>query len=233
MNPRQLKQARLQRGHTQAEAASCLGVTQAYFSMLESGGRKPSRELARKLMREYELPPTVLPVSDAPLNATPDFLARELASLGYPGFAHLRRGTRRVNPATFLLSALAQRNLEARVAEGLPWLVFRYPDMDFNWLVPQARVKNLQNRLGFTVTLANRAHPNAALEAPERMLAESKLEKEDSFCRELNEAERRWLREHQSNEARQWNLLSDLRPDALRFCAPNGIEFIAPRSFVH
>jgi hypothetical protein len=91
--------------------------------------------------------------------------------------------------------------------------------MDFNWLVPQARMRNLQNRLGFTVTLARRANGNKSLQVPEQSLAESKLEKEDSFCRELNEVERRWLQEHSSVEARQWNLLSDLRPDTLRYVA--------------
>lgn len=219
MNLEQLKQARFRRGYTQQQAAARLGVTQAYFSMLESGVRKPSPELARKLMREYDVSPTVLPVSDAPLNVTPDFLARELASLGYPGFAHLRRATRKVNPAEFLLTALAQRNLEARVAEGLPWLVFRYPDMDFDWLVPHARVRNLQNRLGFAVTLARLAGQNDGLQKPEKELADSKLVKEDSFCRELSEPERRWLQEHRSEQAQQWNLLSDLRPETLRYVA--------------
>jgi transcriptional regulator with XRE-family HTH domain len=219
MNLDQLKQARLQRGYTQQQAATRLGVTQAYLSMLESGERKPSSELARKLMREFKVSPTVLPVSDAPLNVTPDFLARELASLGYPGFAHLRRATREVNPAEFLLTALAERNLEARVAEGLPWLVYRYPDMNFDWLVRQARVRNLQNRLGFAVTLARLAGRNDDLQKPERELANSKLVKEDSFCRELNEPERRWLQEHRSEQAQQWNLLSDLRPETLRYVA--------------
>lgn len=213
----QLKQARLRRGHTQQEAASRLGVTQAYLSMLEKGERQPSFELARRLMREYEVAPTVLPVSDASVNASPDDFARELASLDYPGFAHLRRGTKKLNPATFLVNALASRNLEARVAEGLPWLVLRYPDMDFDWLLPQARLKNLQNRLGFCVTLARLAAPNRALVKPEQELAESKLAKEDSFCRQLSEPERRWLESHRSAEARQWNLLSDLRPDSLRY----------------
>lgn len=219
MDLEQLKTSRLNRGWTQQEAAARLGVTQAYLSMLEEGRRNPSLDLARKLMRVYGLPPTVLPLSDVPENVTPDFLAHELGSLGYPGFAHLRGATRKVNPAEFLLTALSQRNLEARVAEGLPWLVLRYSDMDFGWLVPQARMRNLQNRLGFSVTLARLASRNEALQAPEQMLADSKLEREDSFCKELNEPERRWLREHRSEEARQWNLLSDLRPDALRYVA--------------
>ncbi len=219
MNLEQLKTSRLNRGWTQQEAAARLGVTQAYLSMLEEGQRNPSLNLVRKLMRVYGLPPTALPLSEVPENVTPDFLAHELASLGYPGFAHLRGAARKVNPAEFLLSALSQRNLEARVAEGLPWLVLRYSDMDFGWLVPQARMRNLQNRLGFSVTLARLASRNDALQAPEQMLADSKLEREDSFCKELNEPERRWLREHSSEEARQWNLLSDLRPDALRYVA--------------
>src|ERR1700692_3056659 len=116
MNHEQLKTTRLNRGWTQQEAAARLDVTQAYLSMLEEGRRDPSSNLARKMMRVYGLPPTVLPVSDFRENVTPDFLAQGLASLGYPGFAHLRTGTRAANPAVFLLTAVAQHNLEARVA---------------------------------------------------------------------------------------------------------------------
>jgi transcriptional regulator with XRE-family HTH domain len=219
MNPEQLREARLEHGYNQQEAAARLGVTQAYLSMLEKGLRNPSADLVRKLMRVYRLSPTVLPVSEVSENVTPDSLAGELASLGYPGFAHLRGRARRVNPAESLLTALAQRNLEARTAEALPWLVLQYPDMPTDFLVREARVRNLQNRLGFVVTLGRRATGRDDLQPLEQTLADSKLEKEDSFCKELNEAERRWLREHSSQEARQWHILSDLRPDALRYVA--------------
>ncbi len=218
MNPEQLKRARLERNWSQQRAAARLGVTQPYLSMLERGRRSPA-PLAHRLMQVYGLPPTVLPVHEVRKNVTADFLAHELALLGYPGFAHLRGGARRVNPAVYLLTALAQRNLEARVAEGLPWLVLRYPDMPGEFLVREARARNLQNRLGFVVTLARLAARRNDLQPLEQTLADSKLEKEDSFCKELNEAERRWLREHSSEEARQWRLLSDLRPDALRYVA--------------
>lgn len=216
MNTEQLKRARRERGWSQQQAAARLGVTQPYLSMLE-GGRRSLEPLARRLMQVYALPPTVLPVHEVREKVTADFLAHGLALLGYPGFAHLRGGAKRVNPAEFLLTALAQRNLEARVAEGLPWLVLRYPDMPTNFLVGQARVRNLQNRLGFVVTLARLAAQRDDLLPLEQTLADSKLEKEDSFGKELNEAEGRWLREHSSEEARQWHLLSDLRPDALRY----------------
>lgn len=219
MSLNQLREARLLRGDSQRQAADRMCVTQAYFSMLEKGIRTPSSKLAGKLMRRYRLSPTALPVSEVPYHVSPDFWAAELAALGYPGFAHLRRATQKVNPATFLLAALAQRNLEARVAEGLPWLVWRYPDMNFDWLVPQARMKDLQNRLGFAVTLARLAGHQENLLPLESTLADSKLEKEDSFCKELTEPERRWFREHSSPEARQWNLLSDLGPETLRYVA--------------
>jgi transcriptional regulator with XRE-family HTH domain len=214
--PQQLKSARLRRGWNQQQAAQRLGVTQAYLSMLESGRRSASPQ-ARKLMALYDLPATVLPPEPADQAATPERLAAELAALGYPGFAHLPARARRVNPAGFLLSAVAQNNLEARTAEGLPWVVLQYPDLPADWLVRESRVRNLQNRVGFVVTLAREAAGRTELEPLERTLADSKLEKEDSFCKQLNDAERRWLRENRSEQARRWNLLSDLRPETLRY----------------
>lgn len=213
----QLRKARTERGWTQQQAAERLGVTQAYLSMLERGKRH-STPMARRLVRAYDLSPTALPVSDVRMNPTPDFLAYELASLGYPGFAHLPK-VKKVNPADFLLMALAQNNLEARVAEALPWVVLRYHDMPVEFLVREARVTNLQNRLGFVVILGQRATGRHDLQQLEHSLAESKLAREDSFCKELNGPEREWLREHRSEEAREWNLLSDLRPNAVRYVA--------------
>src|ERR1700733_11103346 len=184
MNLEQLKKARVDRGWSQQEAAARLGVTQGYLSLLESG-RRSAAPLARRLMQVYDLSPTVLPVQGVREHVAADSLARELASLGYPGFAHLHGRARKANPAEFLLTALGQRNLEARVAEGLPWLVLRYPDMPLDWLVREARARTLQNRLGFLVTLARRAARRDNLLPLEQTLADSKLEKEDSFGKEL------------------------------------------------
>jgi transcriptional regulator with XRE-family HTH domain len=216
MHSEQLKQARLERGWSQQEAAARLGVTQAYLSMLERGRRDMTR-LSRKLMQVYGLPPTVLPVGEVREKAAPDVLAQELAALGYPGFAHLRTKGRATNPANFLLTALWQRNLEARLAEGLPWVVLQFPDMPGDWLVRESRARALQNRLGFVVTLGRLAGSRDDLQPLEETLADSKLAKEDSFCRELNEAERRWLRVNRSEEAKQWNLLSDMKPAMVRY----------------
>jgi len=216
MLPNQLRTARLARGWSQQQAAARLGVTQAYLSMLEHG-RRDVAPLARRLMRVYDLPPTALPIGEGAGRVSDDSLARQLAGFGYPGFSHLRRHTRQVNPAQFLLTALAQPSLDARVAEALPWVLLQYPELPTDFLVREARVNNLQNRLGFVVSLARRASGRKALLPLEQSLAESKLEREDSLGKQLNDAERRWLRAHRSEEAKQWNMLSDLRPEALRY----------------
>jgi len=216
MNSNQLKTERKSLGWTQEETAKRLGVTQACYSMLENGRRNLAPH-ARKLVSVFSLSPTALPLHEVRETVAPNVLAHELALLGYPGFAHLRGGGRRMNPAEFLLTALTQRNLEARVAEGLPWLVVRYPDMGRDWLLREARAKNLQNRLGFVVTLGRKATGRNDFSTLEQDLVDSKLERQDSFCKELKDSERRWLGEHSSEEAREWNLLSDLKPSDLRY----------------
>ena len=132
----------------------------------------------------------------------------------------------RKNPGEILLTALAQESLEGRVAEALPWLPLNYWQMDSAWLVNQARKLNLQNRLGFVVSLAQRVsegNPQTgrrtqALRELEAMLNESRLAKEDAFYRPpRTEGEREWLRQNRPEEAKHWNLLADLRPEHLQY----------------
>src|SRR5437763_11938010 len=80
-------------------------------------------------------------------------LAAELGSLGYPRFAHLRAKTN-PDPAEFLLTALAQHDLDVRVVEGLPWVILNYSDLDWEDLIARAQANGLQNRLGYVVHLA-------------------------------------------------------------------------------
>ena len=54
----------------------------------------------------------------------------------------------------------------------------------------------------------------------EAVLERSCLAREDTLCRgSLPEAERRWLTEHRSADARRWNVLTDWTVDALRYVA--------------
>lgn len=227
-----LKLARQRRGWSQEEAARRLGLSQPYLSMLESGKRSLTRQVARKMLRTYQLPPTVLfpgEVSGRPNTPDNQALAEELAKLGYPGFAYLQTRRRTKNPAEVLLAALSKDDLEARLTEALPWLLLRYADsLDAKWLLEQARVHNLQNRLGFVANLARRvaeATPQYQLRAHvlrqlEQNLEASRLAREDTLCQtSLPEARRRWLGENRPPEARYWNLLTDWRPEMLRYVA--------------
>jgi transcriptional regulator with XRE-family HTH domain len=226
---RDLKSARAARGLTQAQAAAQLGVSQSYVAMLEAGSRRLTPELARRAVRAFGLAPTALSPHHTVAvgrRAESSALAADLAALGYPGFAHLtpRRWTPR-NPARVLLDTVEQDEVEARVVEALPWLVLRYWPLDQAWLVREAKLRDLQNRLGFVVTLTRRlaerqgdSDTAAALTHLEAQLERSRLAREEPFCRaSMPEAELRWLADHRSADARRWNLLTDWTADALRY----------------
>ena len=224
MNGRELKEARLHRGWTQQQAAGKLGVTQAYLSMVEHGHRVLPYSLARRAVEVLQAPATALPLRVATLGAPlgSEKLRAELAGLGYPGFAHLRRRGRH-NPAEVLLDALNESDLDSRVVEGLPWLVLRYSDMDWDWLAQNAKVADRQNRLGFVATLALQMAAKSTEPQRSRKLAEyvgvldrSRLVREDTLCHDsLTEAERKWLRANRPAEAKHWNLLTDMKAESL------------------
>jgi transcriptional regulator with XRE-family HTH domain len=230
MTPRDLRAARLRKNWTQVGAAARLGVSQPYLAMLEKGERPLPGKLAVRVARLYDLAPTAVPPSGRQFIARVDAgtLARDLAGLGYPGFAYLRtRAWKSKNPAEVLLTALAQDDLEPRLVEALPWLVLRYWMLDWAWAVREAKLRDLQNRLGFVVSLARSLaargddrEKTAALGELEVQLDRSRLAREDTLCQASMPApERRWLAEHRSAAARHWNLLTDWTADALRYAA--------------
>ena len=81
-------------------------------------------------------------------------LGADFGKLGYPGFSHLRDTPR--NPAELLLDALDRPDLDARLVEALPRLSLNFPNMNWDWLFSQAKLRNWQNRLGFVSALAAR-----------------------------------------------------------------------------
>jgi transcriptional regulator with XRE-family HTH domain len=221
-----LRHEREQKGWTQSEAATRLRLSQTYLSLLESGRRPVSKRLARTLQRQFAVPPTALPFEAMNTRVDEQGLAAGLAALGYPGFSHVKRG-RRANPAQLLFAALRMHNLEPRLSEALPWVVWQYPDLDWTWLVTRAKLHDLQNRLGFVVGLARevaeRKGPAATaqvLASAEGRLEQSRLAREDTLCREsMTQAERRWLRERRPGRAQHWNLLTGLVPEHLSYAA--------------
>ena len=224
----EFKSARLAKGWTQTQAAAHMGMTQAYLNYLENGKRRLTPDLVRRATSVYGLPPQALPVADTftPVQTDDQQMTEFLARLGYPGFAYLRPRSQKRHPFEVLLTGLAQKSLDARVAEALPWVALSYAQPD-TWLVGNARRFNLQNRLGFVVSLAKRVaetrndHVRAAeLSQLESLLDESRLAKEDAFYRlPRTESEREWLRKNRTEDAVHWNMLTDMRPEHLQYAS--------------
>ena len=82
---------------------------------------------------------------------------------------------------------------------------------------------NRQNRLGFVAEVALQLALKAAKTDGSRKLREyvavldrSRLVKEDTLCHDsLTEAERTWLRANRPEEAKHWNLLTDMKAEDL------------------
>lgn len=228
MTGREFKLARKKLGWSQCDVAARLKVSQPYVALLEHDKRHFPPRLVRKSVTLLGLSPSALPLNLL-RTATDDELTRQLSALGYPGFAHVRPA-RRKNPAEVLLVALGKDNLEARVAEALPWLLLQYGVMSETckeWMVEQARLRGLTNRLGFVVTLAKqvaarKGDTNSAayqgLAQLEQELNRTRLAYVDTFCEaHLSQRQREWLQNARPEAARHWNLLTNWQPEHLQY----------------
>ena len=220
MTAEQWTTGRNKSGLTQVAAARSLKVSQPYLSQLETGLRTASAQLARRAARLYKLSPTALPLPE-PLAAqpgNPDDLQNQLASLGYPGFEHLRvRQTS--NPAEVILSAVVKNDLDTRLVEALPWVLKTYTDLNWEWLRDRAKLQNAQNRLGYLVHLSRElAGLSPELTHWESELEQARLASEGTLCRDsMQEPERKWLRANRSAAAAHWNLLTGITASQLRY----------------
>lgn len=227
MTGRELKRRRRERGVTQEAAARSLGVSQPYLSLLENGDRPLTQKLKNKSVRLFRLSPTELPVKanvHQVVKTSDDQLTADLSALGYKGFSHWKP-SRPKNPVDVLLSALNAPQRNARLVEALPWLLLEFPDMEWNSLVLTAKAYDLQNRLGFVTNLAKRlaelwGDETTAnkLRKVEAKLEHSKLEREDTLCKDtMTNAERKWLQVQRPDAAKHWNLLTDFAPQHIRY----------------
>lgn len=218
MNGFQLAQSRLNKGLEQQEAAEILGVSQSYLSLLESGKRKLNQKLAEKAVKVFRLSPENLPMTENwgnLLESSNTDLAESLAALGYPKFSHLKK-EKLNNPAQVLFIALKNKDIESRIVEGLPWLIFNFPELDWDKLIQSAKMFDLQNRLGFLVNLARQlAKKNHDTDkekfflSVEKTLERSRLLQEDSLSK-ITETEKAYLKKSRPKEAKYWRVLSDL-----------------------
>ena len=216
---------------SQARLAEALGVSQAYVSQLETGARKVSKKLATRLAALPELqhlPATVFPEEVETLDPYDRDLGADLAALGYDGRA-AAEGRLPKNPAVVIIAILRRSHVAPWITAAIPWLLISFPELNMTWLVDQARLNNLQNRLGFLTELAyeiaaarfardrfDEAHL-VRLEAMRGELEKSRLVHEDTLARELTPAERQFFQEHRSETARHWNLLTGLTREQLPY----------------
>lgn len=221
----ELRRGRKQAGLTQVAAAEHLGLSQGYLSLLETGKRAVTYRVAEAAGRAYGLPSALpLRVHRHRSKAGVEKLVRQLAALGYPGYAHVRPRYL-ANPAEVVLDAVTANDTDARVTRAVPWVLSRYPDLNRKWLVDQAKLQNAQNRLGFLVSLARELTEDdvfdptasAKLREMESQLESAKLAAESTLGRRsLSDRERDWMRENRPEAAKRWNVLSTLTAEQVR-----------------
>jgi len=222
MSGSQVRCVRERLGLTQKQAAQQWGLSQTYVSLVESDKRPVPGRLAHLLAKSDPEMAAGLPVETA--DVASDDLPAVLGALQYPGFAYLGDSAEVMNPAVVVLTALRSRVVPMRVTEAVPWVLATFPDLKWDWLVDQAKLANVQNRLGFVVGLAKEMAQKVGatetvqrLSEPEQRLEEARLANEDSLGRELTDVERRYFREVRSEMAVHWNLLTGLRAEDLQY----------------
>lgn len=97
--------------------------------------------------------------------------------------------------------------------------------MEWSELIKASKVNDLQNRLGFVVSVAREfaetrgdAERAAKLGASERTLERSLLAREDTLCNtSMTDAERRWLITNRPQTAKRWRILTSLSPKLVRY----------------
>jgi len=224
MTVEQWTSGREKAGMTQVVAARALGVSQPYLSQLEKGLRVSSGDLARRAAKLYKLP-AALPLAESSelQKFSPDDLQRKLASLGYPGFEHVRSKAVR-NPAEVVLSAILKADLDTRLVEALPWVLSAYTDLNWEWLRDRAKLHNAQNKLGYLVHLAGQTASDLprrqVLSRWEKELEDARLAHEGTLCRDsMPETERKWLKANRPEAAAHWSLLTSLSAEQLSYTA--------------
>ncbi|MBK5290653.1 MAG: helix-turn-helix transcriptional regulator [Acidobacteriia bacterium] len=190
-------------GLTQVDAAALLGVSQPYLSLLERGSR-PLTKALRSRMNAVRKP--------THQDSTADHFRRQMSALGYPLFAHVSPARAKPSPEAFLLSVLSQSDVDSRVVEGLPWLVQQYAgEMELPWLVRQAKLQSLQNRMGFLFQAAG--VETSELMAAAHELERARLLEESTLCWDtMPAATREWVRANRSPLAKHWNVVTTLQP---------------------
>jgi len=107
--------------------------------------------------------------------------------------------------------------------QALPWVLLEHPDLDWQWLVRAAKVNDLQNKLGFCYECCASSaemlgrNDTAKLLGDQEKTWNDRLACEETLCPRFSYTSRETLGFDQIDleEARHWNLLTDLSPGHL------------------
>lgn len=193
---------RKRQGLTQVDAASLLGVSQPYLSLLEKGVRPLTPKLRNRMKASVGMDQQ---------GSSDDLFRVQLSALGYPGFGHVSKSRSRPRPDSLLMTVLARPDVDARIVEALPWLVATFQSQfDFGSMVRQAKIQNLQNRVGFVLQVGGVDTPDGLMAV--RELEGARLLREDTLCWDsMPGATREWMRANRTPLAEHWNVLTMLR----------------------
>ena len=115
------------------------------------------------------------------------------------------------------LEVLRKSNAELRTVEALVWHLSYFKNLDSTWLVAQAKLRNLQNRLGFLASLANELTPQPHLQVLLHQLEPARLAALHTLCNDAMPSafRRHLLKDNRPHLAQHWNLLTNLQTDRL------------------
>ena len=151
----ELRDARKRQEWTQVDFAGKLGVSQGYVSLLESDRRDVPQHLLPKLVALLGLPASSSPSALGRIRSQAIARLAHSAPWDTPALPISPRSA--VSTPELLVRTLRRKQVEARLVEALPWVLLRFPNVDWPWLVHHAKQHDLQNRLGFVVTIARGA----------------------------------------------------------------------------
>ena len=206
MTGNRMQQFRQNSGWNQARLAARLGVAQAYVSMMEREDVR-CRIAWRGGAICFSCRPRFCRCPDKGAGQTGrrGLDCRESRPVGISWFQVFVQARTKTASCRASSPGIGPPAARTEASEALAWLLLQFEDLDAAWLVGEAESPDLQNRLGFTVSLARNVahhspefgHRSRSLKALEEKLKPSRLANEGTFGGgEMSQGMPAWVRKN-------------------------------------